>query len=233
MAAKQIIDGAYLVPMGNANSILLDVGPELVLIDAGFPNKEAAVLEAIGSIGRQVEDLKHIVFTHGHPDHIGSAAALIRISGAKTYMHAIDAPFAESGGPFRPMTPARGIIQKLVYRLVWDADERMEPFAIDHHVADGEMLPLAGGLRAVLAPGHCAGQLAFLWQGDRLLIAGDVFTNILGVGDPIGFEDEAEGHRSMRRLATLDFKAACFGHGKAISSGAKEKVRRAVGKLPN
>ncbi len=228
MAFKKIIDGAYLVAMGNANAVLLDAGPELVLIDAGFPKKEAAVMDAIKDLGRAPSDLKHIVFTHGHPDHIGSAAAIIRATGAATYMHAVDAPLAESGGPFRPMTPARGLIQKLVFRFVWDPKERMEPFKVDHHVTDGETLPLAGGLRAVSAPGHCAGQLAFIWQGDRLLIAGDTFTNILGVGDPVGFEDEAEGHRSQRKLAELDFKAACFGHGKAITSGAKKKFRRAT-----
>jgi glyoxylase-like metal-dependent hydrolase (beta-lactamase superfamily II) len=39
-------------------------------------------------------------------------------------------------------------------------------------VADGETLPIAGGLHVVHIPGHCAGQVAFLWQGERLLIAG-------------------------------------------------------------
>ena len=39
MVLKKIIDGAYLVPMGNANAYLLDAGPELVLVDAGFPGK--------------------------------------------------------------------------------------------------------------------------------------------------------------------------------------------------
>ena len=230
MAFSKIIDGAYVVQMGNANAILLDAGPELVLVDAGFPNKEAAVLDAIKALGRKPSDLKHLVFTHGHPDHIGSAPALIRATGARTYMHATDVPLAETGGPFRHMTPAPGLIRKVMLRVVFDEKERMEPFRIDQHIADGETLPLAGGLRAVHVPGHCAGQVAFLWQGTRLLIGGDAFINILGVGDPIGFEDEAEGRRSQSKLAALEFGAACFGHGKAIPAGAKDQVRKAAAK---
>ena len=227
MTLKRVIDGAYLVAMGNANAYLLDAGPELVLVDAGFPEKASLVLDAIRQLGRSPSDLKHLVFTHGHPDHIGSAAALVRETGATTYMHPADVRVAESGGPFRPMTPGRGLVPNIAYRLFWRPNERTEPFRIDRTFADGDMLPLAGGLHVVHVPGHCAGQVALLWQGTRLLIAGDVCMNIFGISDPLGFEDKDEGRRSQRRLAGLTFEAACFGHGNPIVSGAGERVRRA------
>ena len=63
MSLQKIIDGAYLVPMGTANAVLLDAGPELVLIDAGWPGKAASVLAAIRQLGRAPGDLKHLVFT--------------------------------------------------------------------------------------------------------------------------------------------------------------------------
>ena len=77
----------------------------------------------------------------------------------------------------------------------------MEPFRIDRHLADGETLQLVGALHVVHLPGHCAGQVALLWQGARLLIAGDVAMNIFGISDPLGFEDADEGRRSQRKLA--------------------------------
>lgn len=226
---KKIIEGAYLVPLGNANGVLLDAGPELALVDAGFPGKASVVFDAIRQLGRTPRDLRHLIFTHGHPDHIGSAAAIVRETGATTYMHVVDAPFAETGGPFRPMDPAPGLVMRTAYRFVWHPQERMEPVRIDPHVADGETLPVAGGLRAVHVPGHCAGQVAFLWQDGRLLIAGDVGTNILGLDDPVGFEDIEEGRRSQRKIAALRFDAVVFGHGRAIRSGASERVRRKWG----
>ena len=227
MAVKRVIDGAYLLAMGNANAYLLDAGPELVLVDAGFPDKAAVVLDAIAQIGRSPNDLKHLVFTHGHPDHIGSAAALVRQTGATTYMHPADVALAGSGGPFRPMSPGRGLLPNIAYRLFWRQDARVEPFRIDRTFVDGDVLPVAGGLQVVHLPGHCAGQVALLWQGKRLLIAGDVCMNIFGITDPLGFENRAEGLRSQRKLAELTFDAACFGHGAPITAGAEAGLRRA------
>ena len=105
---KRVIKGVHFVPMGFANAFLIEGDDGLTLIDAGYPNKEAAVLAAIRALGRSPDQLRHLIFTHGHPDHIGSGAAIVRETGARTYMHPLDIPIAESGGPFRPMTPAPG-----------------------------------------------------------------------------------------------------------------------------
>ena len=70
--------------MGFANAFLIEGDSELTLIDAGFPDKEAAVFGAIRGLGRSPDQLKHVIFTHGHPDHIGSAAAIVRKTGART-----------------------------------------------------------------------------------------------------------------------------------------------------
>jgi glyoxylase-like metal-dependent hydrolase (beta-lactamase superfamily II) len=64
--------------MGMANAYLIEDDDGLTLIDAGFPNKQAAAFEAIRGLARSPEQLQHLVFTHGHPDHIGSAAAIVR-----------------------------------------------------------------------------------------------------------------------------------------------------------
>src|SRR5215472_18466505 len=88
--------------MGFANTFLIEGDNGLTLIDAGFPGKESAVFGAIRELGRSADQLKHLIFTHAHPDHIGSAAAIVRETGARTYMHPLDIPIAETGGPFRP-----------------------------------------------------------------------------------------------------------------------------------
>jgi len=228
MSMKKITENAWLLALGNANAVLLCHGEELALIDAGFPGKAQIVLDAIATLGKRPSDLKHLVFTHGHPDHIGSAAALVRATGARTYMHEANAPLARTGGPFRPMTAAPGLMHKIMHRVVWNPNEQMEPFEIDQFIADGETLPIAGGLRVIHVPGHDAGQVALVWQNSRLLIGGDVFMNIFGLADPVGFEDEAEGRRSQEKLAGLQFDAAVFGHGAAITSRATERVQRKV-----
>ena len=226
MTLRPVGNGVYLVAMGTANGYLIDGDDGLTLIDAGFPKKEAVLFDALRQLGRSPRDLKHLILTHGHPDHIGSAAAIVRETGARTYLHAADIPLAESGGPFRPMKPALGLLRQILCRVIYDPNERLEPVAIDQLIEDGETLPVAGGIDVVHAPGHCAGQVALLWRPGRMLFAADVFMNITGLGDPLGFEDIATGRASQRRLSRLPFDAVGFGHGKPITREAAARLRR-------
>ena len=142
MGAKLVINGVHVVPMGMANAFLIDGDDGLTLIDAGFPGKEAAVFQAIRGLGRSPDhQLKHLIFTHGHLDHIGSAAAIVRETSAKTYMHLLDIPLAESGGPFRPMRPAPGLLGQVLCRLFFDPNERTKPVTIDQSLSDGKYCP--------------------------------------------------------------------------------------------
>ncbi len=225
MAVTEIAKGLHLVPVSYVNAFLLDGPDGLTLIDAGLPGREEVILGAVRGLGRAPGDLRHIVLTHAHLDHIGSLAALKRATGAQTWIHALDAPIAERGTGARPMTPAPGLLPRLLFTFSTHGGGKTEPCAIDHRIADGDRLPVAGGLRAIHAPGHCAGQVALLWEGRGVLFAGDACSNVIGLGPPIGYEDRAEGERSQRKLAALDFDTACFGHGKPIPRDAAKRLR--------
>ena len=224
MAFKQIADGLYMLS-GFVNMYLLDVAEGLTLVDAGLPKSDAKVLQAIQALGRAPGDLRHVVLTHAHPDHVGSLAAIVRATGARTYMHPLDIPVAGSGGPFRPMTAAPGLLAGLMFRLLVRADTRVEPARVDQPISDGDVLPIGGGLRVVHCPGHCAGQVALLWQDRGVLFAGDACSNIMGLSPPIGYEDRSEGEHSQRKLAALTFDMACFGHGGPFRNGADARFR--------
>jgi glyoxylase-like metal-dependent hydrolase (beta-lactamase superfamily II) len=101
----------------------------------------------------------------------------------------------------------------------------MEPVAIDQPLTDGEILPIAGGIEVIHTPGHCAGHVALLWHPGRMLFAGDVCTNLMGLGDPVGFESLEQGRASQRKLASLSFDAVGFGHGKPIAHDASAQFR--------
>ena len=225
MGVERVNDGVHLVPMGMANAYLIEGDDGLTLIDAGFPNKEGFVFEAVRGLGRSPEQIRNLIFTHGHPDHIGSAAAVVRETGARTYMHPLDIPVAESGGPFRPMTPAPGLLRQIMCRLFFHPDERVEPVGIDQPLSSGEILPIAGGIEVIHVPGHCAGHVALLWRPRCMLFAGDVCMNLTGLADPVGFEDLDKGRASQRKLASLSFDAAGFGHGKPIARDASSLFR--------
>ena len=62
MGLKKIVEGAYLIALGFSNAVLLDGGPELALVDAGFPDKASLVFDAIRRLGRTPRDLRHLTF---------------------------------------------------------------------------------------------------------------------------------------------------------------------------
>ena len=140
-------------------------------------------------------------------------------------MHPLDIPIAESGGPFRPLTPAPGLVRQALCRVFFHPEERLAPVAIDEPLTPGETLPIAGGFEIIHTPGHCAGQLALLWRPGRMLFAGDVAMNVLGLGDPLGFESFEEGRASQRKVAKLSFDAVGFGHGSPIIRDASVRFR--------
>lgn len=61
-------------------------------------------------------------------------------------MHPLDISIAESGGPFRPMRPAPGLLRQVLCRVFFRGDEQVEPVAIDQPLIAGDVLPIAGGI---------------------------------------------------------------------------------------
>jgi len=88
--------------MGRANAYLIEGEDGLTLVDADFPDKEAAVFATPRELGRSPDQLKHLILTHEHPDHIGSAAAIVRNTGARTYTHPLDIPLLKLAVRFGP-----------------------------------------------------------------------------------------------------------------------------------
>lgn len=233
---KQVAGALYEIPLGVSNAFLFD-GTEsepsagLTLVDTGVPGKAEDVLAAIRELGREPGDLKQILLTHGHPDHIGSAAALQRLTGAAVYVHEADAEQVRSGTGFRPLTASPGlknrIVMALVRMFVLRRFSQIEPTTVTGYFADGDVLPYAGGLRVVHVPGHCAGQVCFLWeQHGGVLLAADSCSHQGGLDISIGYEDLVQGRADLRRLASLSFKTACFGHGKPLQPGACEQFKK-------
>ncbi len=225
MPAQLVAPGLYVIPLGVVNVFLLETDDGLALIDTGSPNQAEQIISAVQQLGKQASDIRHIILTHAHPDHIGSLAALKRASNARTYIHAADAPIARSGSGFRPLYPAPGLLTKLLFRFFIRVDTSVEASVIDEELQDGTVLPIAGGLQAIHTPGHAAGHMVFLWPRGQTLFVGDACSNLPRLSLSLGYEDLRTGQQSLARIAQLDFAIACFGHGQPIKSQAAAQFR--------
>jgi glyoxylase-like metal-dependent hydrolase (beta-lactamase superfamily II) len=220
MAPKQIVDGLWQISLGAVNAFVMDAG-DLTLIDTGLPGSEAKIAAALQTIGKRPADIRHILVTHCHPDHAGSLAAIKRLTGAPAYMHAVDAAMVRKGEGKRPMTPSPGLLRGLMYRMfVAGKSGEIEASPVEQEIGDGAELPIGGGVIAVHVPGHCAGQLAFLWRSKRVLLVADAAANMPNFGLALSYENLDQGLRDLAKLSALDFEIACFGHGNAIMHDA-------------
>ncbi|MBV8553037.1 MAG: MBL fold metallo-hydrolase [Acidobacteriaceae bacterium] len=222
--ALQISHHLWQLKMGMVNAYLLETDDGLVLVDAGWPNKTEAIFKAVQESGHNPADIRHLVLTHGHIDHAGSAAEVRRRTGARSYAHAADLELINNGKAERPGTTVTpGIVPAIAYLLfIKPGGTTYESFAIDQTLKDGETLPMANDIEIIHSPGHCAGHIALLLRQEGILIAGDICSNIMGLAYSVLNEDRALARESLLRVAAHPFERAVFGHGKLLDKRANQ-----------
>jgi glyoxylase-like metal-dependent hydrolase (beta-lactamase superfamily II) len=163
-------------------------GGGLGLIDAGWDSELSwqALAGGLAGIGASVADVRGILVTHLHPDHLGLAGRVRQESGAWIAMHPADAVVVRRLKGRTAAAAAADEVDFLV-RLGADPDEAradaadpdaMEPLlrmaAPDRLLEDGDLADLPGWqLRALHTPGHTAGHLCFTEERTGLLFSGD------------------------------------------------------------
>jgi glyoxylase-like metal-dependent hydrolase (beta-lactamase superfamily II) len=215
---KEIVPGVYTFEGLMAGRVYLLEGDEgLTLIDTSIGNAGSKILGQLEKAGHKAGDVKQILITHAHPDHVGSLKQLKAAMGAVVVASELEKPVIE--GEMAVPRPAGGL------RPPSTTFERVE---VDRVVRDGEMIEgVLGGLTAVWTPGHAPGHLSF-WQPERrILFTGDVIFNWPSLRLPFAMltVDMAENIRSVGKVAALDAAVACFGHGNPIVTNTAEAIR--------
>lgn len=196
----------------------------LALVDAGFPGWHFAILAAVETLPPP-NRISHVILTHAHADHVGSAVELARVAGSEMVASAIEQPFIEGRSL---ASAARKMLPRTVLRLNhWLVQRKAERPRVTRAVKEGDVVC---GLKVIEVPGHTPGQIALLHEEDRIVLCADTLFNVRGhLGhDPIpGITlDSLEAEASMARIADLGVADVAPSHGPALLGDAPDRIHR-------
>lgn len=203
------------------NVYIIDEPDGLTLIDAGMPGAVKRILGAVASLGREPREVKRILVTHQHIDHIGGLAAIADATGAEIWAHPTDTPAIE--GRARRDAPHGPL--GLVFRTAFFP--RLRPAKITHTAVEGDVTPVLsgeGGLQVIETPGHTMGHISFYLPSRRLLFAGDAVRESGGRILPppaMVTYDMPLAIQSARKLAEMSVDICLPGHGSPVTSEAQ------------
>ena len=230
---RKMVEGVYQIevpmrhnPLGYTYSYLLR--DAATLIDTGVGTRDAfdGLEEQARSARMDLTDIKRIIPTHLHGDHIGLVDTIRRLSGAKVYGHrtAIERQKSQVGdvdlyADTRNETKLLGGSKYLDFlrRFETSFRGRMSSLEIDETLEDGQILELEGStLKVYWTPGHAREHICLHDEEKRILYAGDhVLPKITPhvslrshlEGDPLG--DYIE---SLEKLRGLDVETVLPAH---------------------
>lgn len=152
----------YFVGTEPASVHIVDTNDGLVMFDSGYQNSLYLVINNMYELGLEPKNLKYIMLTHSHIDHMGGARALKELTGAKIFLGEPDIKSA-NGKLDLSYAPELG----MKFEETFDPDEAIN---------DGDVIKLGNTeITAVATPGHTAGAMSFFFNvhdGERIFRAG-------------------------------------------------------------
>lgn len=179
-------------------NVYLIATDELVMIDSGFGANPQAVIQNITQAGFDPTNLKTIILTHCHVDHIRGAAWFRERFGAQILMHELDAAVVERGD------------NRLTAAFCFEV--HFDPLPVDVKLTGKEGILSLGSeeMHWVHTPGHSAGSISIYVDsgGNRILFGQDIGAPLLSEFDC----DPAAWFTSMKKLLALGADVLCDGH---------------------
>jgi glyoxylase-like metal-dependent hydrolase (beta-lactamase superfamily II) len=223
----------------DVNWALLREGSDLTLVDTGYPAYAPLVEESVRQVGGRPEDVRGIVVTHGHVDHIGGLTHFHERYGTPVYAHPVEVPHVRREH-LEQATPAqvarnshrRGV---LLWSLRITRAGAMSDAAFEHVRAftPGAALDLPGRPVPVATVGHTSGHTAYLVPSAGAVITGDGLCTGHAVSRVVGPQllarmfQHGDDVAGLEPLEGLDADVVLPGHGPLHRGPVAEAVRAA------
>jgi glyoxylase-like metal-dependent hydrolase (beta-lactamase superfamily II) len=237
----EIAKGIHRIGTGLVNVYLIREGGEVTIIDAGAPGYWGDLPAVLGEMDSSLEEVRSVVLTHGHSDHVGFAERIRRENHTPIRIHELDAALARGEVP----NPAKGFgpfkVRPFLSFLLWGLRHgglRIKPIREVLTFGDGATLDVPGSPRVILVPGHTPGSAALHVASHSALFVGDalatrsVMTGATGPQIAPFTADAKQALESLARLEGIDAATVLPGHGDPWTGGVDEAVRRVRATAP-
>jgi len=200
-----------------------------IMIDGGFPGQERAFRKALARTAVSSSDIRLVIITHGHFDHVGSASQVKKLTSARIAMHHADkAQLDRDPMTWPPGVTVWGRISRALFKPVMSLLRFQVP-PVDVLLNDDglSLEPYGVPGRIIHTPGHSPGSVTVL------LDTGDAFVGCLAQNSlpfclrpslPIYAENLDQVKQSWRRLVAEGAKTIYPGHGKPFPIEAIQSV---------
>jgi len=226
---KQIAADLYLLggfPPAAINVYAIRDGDRWVLVDTATRHARRRIMRQLPG------ELDAIVITHAHRDHAGAMHAVAQKTGAPVWGSADDADALEGKAPAPTNAEHRDDLVNRLFAGLWK-----EHHPVARRLNDGDTV---AGFEVVPFPGHTPGHIGLWRESDRTVICADtmrsinLYTGMPQLGEmPEAFTtDVGEARRSIRKLAALEARTICFGHGRPLTEDAAGKINAFAAGLP-
>lgn len=215
-----LIGNIHYVGTNEIAQFLITTPTGHILIDSGFEASVPRLRENIQKLGYRFEDIRILLSSHAHIDHVQAHAAVRKLTGAQVMASAADARFIASGG--------KG-------ETVYDGVYAWTPCPIDRKIRDGDRVTLGSTtLTAHLTPGHTMGATTWTMKivdhGRPLDVvffpSANVNPGVRLVGNARYPEIAADFERSFATWKALPCDVFLGSHGEFF--GMKDKYARLV-----
>lgn len=234
MTVTEIVPGVWRAGTRFVNWYLVDGGEGLTLVDAGLPGYSSSLERTLAEIGRTAGDVRAVVLTHGHIDHVGMAPALAA-AGARIHLHPADAVLAADP---RCNRTDSSLLPYLRFPVTWaflghcvtNGALRPRPMPPAHPLVDGAEVDAPGRPVVTHAPGHTDGHCLLEFREHNVVFVGDLLCTVSPVtGRPAtpqlqtrgSNRNSAQAMESLGRLAGVSARVVLPGHGQVWRDGVE------------